>query len=429
MIKINTNFEKENFVKDSKDILFLVELEGIKNEIITKEKIPLNLSISIDISGSMDMPIGNYYEFFNRGILNGEFEKNKKFLSKIDQAKKAAKKAVEQMQDGDYISIVLFSDKSEVLIPAIKITEEQKENIYKEIDKIVVKGSTNLHEGWLTSATEVAKNISKKSLNRVIVLTDGQTNAGICNKEEISSNVKKLYEKSITTTTFGIGEQFNEDLLLEMSSVGGGNFYYIDDDNKLEIMFKEEFSGLKNIAASNVKLMIEFTKNMKVIEQFNQLSTLNNEYILSDIYNEKKNSLLFKLSIPENETEIEVILMLKYKDEHGEEKFERIESKILATTQEEWDNLPFNQEVKVQETLLIVANNKIAATRALDSGDVNLAHNILMTSQMQVNNSEYQDSRLNNEVENINVALLDAKEGKSLRKIIATQSYQTRYNK
>lgn len=104
MIKLNYNSEKEALNVNKKDSLFLVELEGEKNQVkrATKKQ-KLNLSLAIDISGSMGeyilslnteslvsqiginninnrilgLPTMNHYDSFNK-------------VSKLDLVKKAA---------------------------------------------------------------------------------------------------------------------------------------------------------------------------------------------------------------------------------------------------------------------------------------------------------------------------------------------------
>ena len=50
-------------------------------------------------------------------------------ISKIEQAKNAAIKAVEKLNNGDFISIVCFDDKVEVLVEATKINTKNKKDI------------------------------------------------------------------------------------------------------------------------------------------------------------------------------------------------------------------------------------------------------------------------------------------------------------
>ena len=65
---------------------------------------------------------------------------------------------------------------------------------------------------------------------------------------------------------------FNEDLLEAMSNSGGGNFYFIENDSELESMFNDEFSGLSNVVATDVKLEFK-AEGATIKKQLNSLVT------------------------------------------------------------------------------------------------------------------------------------------------------------
>lgn len=466
MIKLNYLFEKNAIHKETKSFVSLIQVNGEK-EINKKEKRKLNISISIDISGSMGSALKtervlktrkvpkvknhwNPHQDIYLGILPGQENPWKKqdeeieyveqqyydyvnSISKIEQAKNAAIKAVEKLNSGDFISIVCFDDKVDILVEATKVTTKNKKDIINKIKTISVRGSTNLHDGWLKAATEVAKNMSEKHVNRVIVLTDGQTNAGIIDSKEIENNVFKLYKKSISTTCMGIGEGFNEDLLEAMSNSGGGNFYFIENDSELESMFNDEFSGLSNIVASDVKL--KFTpKHASINKQLNSFVEKEGQYLLNNILNGKTLDILleFNVKLKKNQKTVELgTILLIFNNEDGKEESKEIELIIPIVNKETWENMEYNKEVKVQETLMIVANNKFEMASAIERGDVNYAKGLMTASANAIASSGYTDERLLKENMTLNetLSMSDNMSNESLKKTILYQSYQTRNSK
>lgn len=473
MIKINYLFEKNAIHNQIENFVSLIQINGEKQE-TGNEKRKLNLSISIDISGSMGSAIKQERVLKTRkvlrpknnwenppiymGILPGQFnpidpnpnnpwqkpEKEMEYvdeqyyeyvqsISKLEQAKNAAIKAVEKLNNGDFVSIVCFDDVVNVLVEATKITAKNKKEIIAKIKSIKVGGSTNLHEGWLRAATEVAKNISEKYINRVIVLTDGQTNAGIRDPKEIENNVFKLYKKSISTTCMGIGEGFNEKLLEAMSNAGGGNFYFIENDSELESMFNDEFSGLSNVVATDVKLkFIPAQANIK--QQLNSFVEKEGEYLLNNILNGKNLDILFEFAVKlkKNQKNVEIgKLLLSYKNENGVSEEKEIELVIPVVSKETWENMEFNKEVKVQETLMIVANNKFQMASAIERGDLEFAKGLMTASANAIGSTGYIDDRLMKETTSLNATLSasDSMSAENLKKSILYQSYQTRNSK
>lgn len=462
MIKLNYLFEKNAIHKGLNSVVSLIRINGEKENTINKKR-KLNISISIDVSRSMGSSIKTEKVMKVRKVLrpksnpnfymgidhNGLWKKEDKELemeyveenyyeyvhsiSKLEQAKNAAIEAVKKLNSGDFISIVSFSDSVKILVEATKVTSENKKEIIKRIKNIELEGSTNLHEGWLRSASEVAKNISENYVNRVILLTDGQTNLGIKDPKEIENNVFKLYKKSISTTCMGIGEQFNEKLLEAMSNSGGGNFYFIENDKELENMFNDEFSGLSNVIANDVKIKFIPSKGT-IKKQLNSFTEKEGEYLLNNILNSKDLDILFEFSVKptKNQKNIEIgRLILTYKNESGVIETKDIELIIPVVSKETWDNMEFNKEVKVQETLMIVANNKFEMASAIERGDVEFAKVLMSASANAIVGSGYVDDRLMKETTTLNstISASDHMSSENLKKSILYQSYQTRNSK
>lgn len=474
MIEIKHVFEKSALSVDKKEVLFLAELYGHKNLSSKKEKPRLNISLCIDVSSSMNDNVSTkpvkvpvqvpkikkvepwpdiltnppimwnghpqHINHINNGFPYQEVEYETVWQysytneTKINQARKAAIQAVKALSDGDIISIVLFNEKASVLLKPVKIDNSTRQQVIEKIESITAYGNTNLHDGWVLAATEVSKNLKKDGINRVLLISDGETNRGEQNEDAIAKNVFSLYQTSISTTTFGLGKHFNEDLLQKMSNSGGGNYYYIDENAQLSDMFDDEFSGLSNLCASEIKLSFELNKGVEIIEQMNDLVKNENNYLFNTISSGQKVSLLFKLSlnIKKNTKNYNVgTLFVKSKDENGNEVEQKIELKLPVVSTEDWEKLDYNEELKVQETLMIIAKNKTAATKALDCGDIQGAQSYLNASVAYVGASGLSDSRLATENNVLLTTLTNSANYSSeeFRKDLSYQSYKTRYSK
>lgn len=81
------------------------------------------------------------------------------------------------------------------------MTKENRSEVIRLINALGIRGGTDVHAGWLAAATEVAKTMKEKYLNRVLILTDGETMSGIRDPLEICKNVAALRNKGISTST------------------------------------------------------------------------------------------------------------------------------------------------------------------------------------------------------------------------------------
>src|SRR5678815_4287414 len=156
----------------------------------------LNLSQVLDRSGSMQ----------------GE---------KMIRAREAAMFCVDQMLPTDRLSVVTFDDQIEVLFPSEPVTNKQ--SMKDLISRVTARESTALHEAWVRGGLTVSEHLLDQGINRVVLITDGLANVGITNTDEIVSQAMGLFQRGVSTSTIGIGSDFNEDLLMPMAQAGGGN--------------------------------------------------------------------------------------------------------------------------------------------------------------------------------------------------------------
>lgn len=87
---------------------------------------------------------------------------------------------------------------------------------------------------------------------RVILLSDGNANVGtLRDAASIAACCAKAAEASVSVS-YGLGRDFNEDLMVSMAERGGGNHYYGDTATDLLEPFAEEFDFISNLYARRV---------------------------------------------------------------------------------------------------------------------------------------------------------------------------------
>jgi Ca-activated chloride channel family protein len=172
----------------------------------------------------------------------------------LDEAKRCARHIVEQLGADDRAAIVAFDSEVEVMAAAMPASE--KAVLRAAIDGIVEAGSTNLHGGWRAGADELAGKLAAEGIHRVVLLSDGGANAGETALEVISGQCRDLARAGVSTSTYGLGDHFNEDLMLAMARAGRGNAYYGDTAADLAEPFAAEFALLTNLCARGLVLKV-----------------------------------------------------------------------------------------------------------------------------------------------------------------------------
>ena len=85
--------------------------------------------------------------------------------------------------------------------------------------------SLALHAGWNQGVELLSPHGKTPEIKRIVLLTDGQANVGETNPTVIANHVEKARAQGLSTSTYGVGSQFNEMLLERMARAGGGNFF------------------------------------------------------------------------------------------------------------------------------------------------------------------------------------------------------------
>lgn len=277
----------------------VVEIALTAPEAATDHKrFPLNLGLVLDRSGSM----------------GGE---------KIEQAKLTLKRIIEQMGDGDVVSVVAFDDSIRVLANNYAISHHNRQGLIHDIEQIRAGGSTNLTDGWLTGCNSVAEGPSGNYIKRTLLVSDGLANVGITNHSEIFDHASAIFERGITTSTFGVGIGFDEHLLEGMANKGGGNFTYIESANSIDQLILAEFKDLVAVTARNVTVEINLPAGVSAtvpgewtMKKEGQKITIS----LSDQSAGRTTTLFLKLLTPPGTGELSINVRVSYKDENGKKQ-------------------------------------------------------------------------------------------------------------
>ena len=251
----------------------LAKLKAPEQPEDTRERKPLNLSIVIDRSGSM----------------SGQ---------PLEEAKKCASMIVNSLKGTDRISVITYDDNADIIVSSTKAVH--KTEILRAIERIRSGGMTDLHSGWLLAAEQVARYKTENSINRVLLLSDGMANTGLTDQFEINSQCSELAETGVTTSTYGLGEHFNERLMVEMGRAGRGQSYYGQKVEDLEDPFREEFDLLSNTIASKLEIFVEYPDFVK-LELLNNYNGRDPLWKMPDLAYGGEAWALFKLTIKEGD--------------------------------------------------------------------------------------------------------------------------------
>jgi len=96
----------------------------------------------------------------------------------------------------------------------------------------------------------------------VVLLTDGAANLGNVDPQALTQKVETERRQGIALDCFGIGwEDYNDDLLEQLSSNGDGRYAFINSPDEAATEFAAKLAGALEVAAEDVKVQVEFNPN------------------------------------------------------------------------------------------------------------------------------------------------------------------------
>ncbi len=271
-------------------VLFRASVEAEPN--LSDSRKPLNIAIAIDRSGSM----------------SGQ---------PLAEAKNCAIAMVERMSPIDRVAIITYDSKAQIVVPSSNVIDRSA--IQNRIRAITEGGMTALHDGWLLAAEEVAKKQSKDGINRVLLLSDGNANVGLTDVPTIVEQSAKMAEAGITTSTYGLGHHFNEELMVAMAKAGLGQSYYGESAEDLSDSFGEEFDLMLNTLATRLVVTVNAAEGVE-IDLLNDLHPRGNGWALPDLAEGGDVWALFRVAMPARTTNAETGILkcaLDYVDKDG----------------------------------------------------------------------------------------------------------------
>ena len=315
---------------------------------------PLNLALVIDRSGSMDGP-------------------------PLSQARKAARFLARELTPADRLAIVVFDHEAELLVPSMAVNDP--ELFVSAINTIRARGMTDLQQGWRTGAMQVAEQLNPDALNRVLLLSDGHTNHGIMEAGEIGRQVRGLSQHGVSTSAFGLGDGFDEDLMGAIASGGDGTLAFIDDPRQLPDLYANELSGLTNTAAQRISLGIRTRNGAELTDVLNDLpQTGSGNWQLPSLRFGRELHVAVRIELPAWTANADIAsLRLAWERPGDSQRHSRVELLSLPVMPAaELAGMAVDSLVAEQFALLQANRDRQHAIDALDAGDLQAADQHLM---------------------------------------------------
>jgi Ca-activated chloride channel homolog len=256
-----------------------VLIEARPTDMMAQVRMPLNFALVLDHSGSM------------KG-------------AKLKNVKEAVKIVLDRLEPTDYVSVVIFDDTSQVIIPSMPAND--KPGMKAAIDQIRDAGGTTMSLGMIQGLNELRRWNIPNAINRMILLTDGVTYG---DSDRCRQLARDAAATGISIYPLGIGADWDEDLLDSVGQLSGGMpAEFIRNPSDALSIFEQQLQSAVDVAIRNATLILRLPvgvsakKAVKVLPIISDLgqSVLSDRQVvisLGDLEKDKPQSVLVELLI------------------------------------------------------------------------------------------------------------------------------------
>src|SRR5579863_7534362 len=207
--------------------LAYVLVETKPTELMAQVRMPLNFALVLDHSGSM------------KG-------------AKLKNVKEAVKMVIDRLEPTDYISVIIFDDTCQVIIPSMPARDPV--GMKAAIDRIRDAGGTAMSLGMMQGINELRRWNIPNAINRMILLTDGVTYGDSDRCRKLARDAKAA---NISIYPLGIGGDWDENLLDDVGELSGGlPAEFIKNPGDALNVFQQQVQSAVAVAVRNATMTL-----------------------------------------------------------------------------------------------------------------------------------------------------------------------------
>jgi Ca-activated chloride channel family protein len=209
---------------DGSDRFLVIELAA--DELAAGARGPVHTAVVVDTSGSMSED------------------------GKIDYARRALHALAASLGPADSFSLVQFDSTASVLLPQTPV--DGRAVISREIDALYAAGGTAIAPG-LHLGYQQLQSAEVEGTRRLLLLSDGLSGESA---SDLAAVAAQWSAAGVSTSTIGLGLDFDDRILTAVADAGGGAWRYVDDPVGLAGLFAEELDRMTRITARGVQVEV-----------------------------------------------------------------------------------------------------------------------------------------------------------------------------
>ena len=218
---------------------------------------------------------------------------------RLEAAKQALFGLVGRLDPTDNFGLVLFADEAAVAVPAGPLHD--KGAVRAAIRAIDCGGMTNLSGGYLRGVQE-ARRIAGPNGATLLIVSDGHANRGLTGHDQLAKIAAGAKQRTVTTSTLGVGLGYDEALMAEIAKAGLGNAHFAEEADAAGALMAEEVDGLLAQVVQGANLVIKPDAAVEDVTIWNDLPSVAIDggimVELGGFHSGEERKLLFGFGVP-----------------------------------------------------------------------------------------------------------------------------------
>jgi Ca-activated chloride channel family protein len=181
---------------------------------------------------------------------------------KLSFVRAATLRLLDLMHDGDAVALVTFDDSVNVVKPLTLLDSRSRQQLAAAVRRLQPGGSTNLDGGFRAGLEQLAAEARRRYGCKLVLLSDGQANVGEARPAVLAEVAAGAAHNGVTTSTLGVGTDYNLALMTALAEAGNGDFSHIAAMEALDDILREEFTTAAEVTARAVEVTIEVPERL-----------------------------------------------------------------------------------------------------------------------------------------------------------------------
>ncbi len=211
----------------------------------TAARVPLNLAIVVDKSGSMQG-------------------------KRMANAMAATRDAISRLRDGDIVSFITYDTRAEVVVAPTVIDQTSRHRILAALARPRASGDTCISCGIDAGMRMLGQRPGMVS--RILLLSDGLATAGTRDLAGFKRQAEDCRRMGAAITTIGVDVDYDERVMATLARDSNGGHYFVAQPDGLAAIFDKEMSSLTRTVANSAELVVDLAPGVFIDHVFDRSS-------------------------------------------------------------------------------------------------------------------------------------------------------------